>query len=297
MAARPARAPRPRGPAREGRDGRPSPPRPSVPASASALDPLSGLPLPRGASGLSPDAPSGSAPLSRNSLPSPPRPPVRSPDPDPRRPVPPRMPLFPPPPRSLRDQFSLPKGQSKGWSVREFPGVPSLGLEPFGGRKPLDSNSPGNLLSPPLPDFGSSWSSEETPLSHPPGPCPPPVEQRTGKSGDSSHSPGTCPPSSFPSHLLQPRAFGLRQWAPLCCLGRAGAWGNLGAVKAWGEGLRRGVDVQAECAQGPRIRILHLRRALRGTFSEFFPRCPLPSASPISPLVSRGKPPDPHSAP
>ena len=107
--------------------------------------------------------------------------------------------------------------------MREIRGVPSLGLESFDGRKPPDSNSPGNLSTPPLPDFGSTWGSEET---SPPNPCPLPVEPRAGKSGDSSHSPGPCPPSSFPSHLLGPRAFGLRQWAPLCGLGRAEAWGN-----------------------------------------------------------------------
>lgn len=41
-----------------------------------------------------PDAPRGSPRLSRNPLPPPPRPPARLPDPDPRRPVPPKMPLF-----------------------------------------------------------------------------------------------------------------------------------------------------------------------------------------------------------
>lgn len=63
------------------------------------------------------------------------------------------------------------------------------------------------------------------------------------------------------------------------------------------EGLGRGVGVEAECAQGPGIRILLQGRALRRTFSEFFPHCPFPSASPISPLASGGKAPDPPFSP
>lgn len=126
-------------------------------------------------------------------------------------------PLFPPPPASQRGQFSLHKGLSIGWGVREFSGVPSRGLGSFGGPKPLVSNSLGNLFSSRLPDFGSTWSSEETT-----GPLP----NSGGAEGREIRGffpPSRDSPAVFPSHLLRPQAFRLRQWAPLCGLGRARA--------------------------------------------------------------------------
>lgn len=101
--------------------------------------------------------------------------------------------------------------------MREFSGVPSLGLGSFGGRKPPVSNSLGNLFSPRLPDLGSTWSSEETP-----GPLP----DSGGAEGREIRGflpPSRGSPALFPSHLLRLLASWLRQWAPLCGLGRAGA--------------------------------------------------------------------------
>lgn len=93
--------------------------------------------------------------------------------------------------------------------MREISGLPSLGLGSFGGRKPPVPNLLGNLLSPRLPDFGGTWSSEETPG---------PLADSGGAEGREIRGflpPSRGSPALFPSHLLRPRAFWLRQWAPL----------------------------------------------------------------------------------
>ena len=75
-------------------------------------------------------------------------------------------PLLPPPPRSLRDQFSFRKGHSRGWGVREFSGVPSLGLGSFGGRR-LPSVTRPRTCTP----RGCQTSAAPGARKRPPGPC------------------------------------------------------------------------------------------------------------------------------
>lgn len=181
------------------RQGGPRRPPPRLPAPARLLaDPLPRLaarpPLPRSLS----DSPAGRPGSPRPApAPTPPPPPRVAPTLTPEARLARDALLFPPPPRSPRD---TPR-PGRAWSPRD----PQPGAGVRGRPEASASDSPANRFSLQLPDFGQNLGLRRDP---PPLPrCPPWVERRAGKAGDSSTLRVRGPPLS---PLLSPQSSNVR---------------------------------------------------------------------------------------